>query len=53
MILQKISSKASHDVRRHSYSVGAHKVIVSLIVNIFLPNLAYNLRKCLIIMTKL
>ena len=52
LILQKITSKASHDVRRHSYSIGAHEVIISLIVNNFLPNLAYKLRICWIILTK-
>ena len=43
----KITSKPSHGVRRHTYSIGAHKVIISRSVNIFVPNLAYNLHKWL------
>ena len=52
LILLKITSKASHDVRLHSYGIGAHFVIISLTARIFLPNLAYNLRICCIILTK-
>ena len=44
--------KASHDVRRHSYSIGADWILISLIVNIFLPNLAYKLGIYWIILTK-
>ena len=51
-ILQKITSKAPHNVRRHSNNIGAHEVIISLKVNIFLPNLAYRLRKGWVILTK-
>ena len=47
LILQKIRSKVSHDVRRHPYGIGDHKVIISLIVRISLANLAYNLLICL------
>ena len=46
------TSKVPHDVRRHSYSIGAHEVIISLKVHIFLPNLAYRLRKGWVILTK-
>ena len=51
-ILQKITSEAPHDVWGHSYSIGAHEVIISLKVNICLPNSAYRLRKGWVILTK-